>query len=170
MMGRPEASGRVLPATLPDWLFTACGLSCGAALIHVSAASSHLSESGLYAAFFAVLAPIQLGWGLLMCRAPSRRLLLAGCALSVAVVGVWAMSRTTGIPVGPEPWHPEGVGLIDSLATADELTIVLLAWSSGRAHAVPDRAGRWLRGGAQALGVVLILLSSLALLSTGHAS
>jgi hypothetical protein len=179
-MSGADASERVLPATLPNWLFIACGLSWGAAVIHVSAAISHAGESGLYTLFFALLAPIQLGWGLLMCRSPSRRLLLAGCLLSLAVVVVWAMSRTFGMPIGPKPWHPEAVGLVDSLASLDELTIVLLAWSCGAGFgggdglgASPDRgwrAARAVRAGAQLLGVVLILLSSLALLAAGHAS
>jgi hypothetical protein len=169
-MSSTNASGRVLPATLPDWLFVACGLSWGAAMIHVSAAISHAGESGLYTLFFALLAPLQLGWGLLMCRSASRRLLLAGCALSLAVVGVWAMSRITGMPIGPEPWRPEPVGLVDSLATADELTIVLLAWCFSRSAVLPRGGRTVLRAGSQLLGVVLILLSSLALIATGHTS
>ena len=175
MMSGAKVSERALPASLPDWLFIACSLSWGAALIHVSAAISHASESGLYALFFGLLAPIQLGWGLLICRSTSRRLLLAGCVLSLLVVAVWAMSRITGMPIGPAPWHPERVGLIDSLASADELMLVWMVSSFGRSDA-PGRSGRSpvvganVAGATQALGVVLIVLSSLALLGAGHVS
>jgi hypothetical protein len=168
-MAHSRASARVQPATLPDWLFIACGLSWGAALIHVSAAIEHSGESALYAVFFALLAPVQLAWGFLLCRFASRRLLVAGCVLSLIVVFVWAMSRTTGVPVGPRPWHPEAVGLVDSLATADELMIVLLVWSFTR-RATARGARTALAAAAEVLGVMLILVSSLALLAAGHAS
>jgi hypothetical protein len=168
-MAHSRVATRVRPGTLPDWLFIACGLSWGAGMIHVSAAIDHASESGLYTLFFALLAPVQLAWGFLMCRSSSRRVLLAGCALSLIVVFVWAMSRTTGVPIGPQPWRPESVGLTDSLATADELMIVLLAWSFGRSAAA--RRGRSaLAVGAEVVGVMLILVSSLALLVAGHSS
>jgi hypothetical protein len=164
-----ESSGRVVVATVPDWLFTACGLSWGAALIHVSAAIGHLHESGLYAVFFALLAPAQLAWGFLVCRRRSRRLLLAGAALSLLVAIVWALSRTTGLPVGPQPWHPEAVGAVDLIATADELTLALLVGLYGFTE-LRGGARRALGAGAKASGVVLVVLSSLALLAAGHAS
>ena len=57
------------------------------------------------------------------------------------------------------------VGLIDSIATADELTLCLVVW-------VLAGWGRVVHGGgaAKAGAVVLILLSSLTLLGAGHAS
>jgi hypothetical protein len=154
-------------ATLPDWLFMACGLSWGAALIHVSAAIGHLHESGLYVLFFALLAPTQLGWGFLVCRRRTRELLLAGVALSLLVAAVWLMSRTTGLPVGPEPWHPEAVGAIDAIATADELALALLVWLYGFSG-LRGRAVTVLGIGTKVAGLALVVLSSFALLAAGH--
>jgi hypothetical protein len=154
-------------ATLPDWLFTACGLSWGAALIHISAAIGHVHESGLYVLFFALLAPTQLAWGFLVCRRSTRELLLAGAALSLLVAAVWLISRTTGLPVGPEPWRPEAVGAVDAIATADELALALLVWLYGFSR-LRGRAARALGVGARVGGIALVILSSLALLAAGH--
>jgi hypothetical protein len=156
-------------ATLPDWLFTACGLSWGAALIHISAAIGHVHESGLYVLFFALLAPTQLAWGFLVCRRSTRELLLAGAALSLLVGAVWLMSRTTGLPVGPEPWRPEAVGAVDAIATADELALALLVWLYGFSG-LRGRAARALGVGARVGGIALVILSSLALLAAGHST
>jgi hypothetical protein len=166
----PEQSGRAVAASpIPDWLFTACGLSWGAGLIHVSAAIGHVRESGLYVVFFALLAPTQLAWGFAACRRRPRGLLLAGAALSVLVAAVWAMSRTTGLPVGPEPWRPEDVGAVDVIATADELVLALLIWLYGfsRLHGRPLRT---IGVGAKSAGILLVILSSFALLAAGHTS
>jgi hypothetical protein len=166
----PEQSGRAVAASpIPDWLFTACGLSWGAGLIHISAAIGHVHESGLYVLFFALLAPTQLAWGFAACRRSSRALLLGGAALSLLVAAVWAMSRTTGLPVGPEPWRPEAVGAVDVIATADELVLALLVWLYGFSR-LSGRVLRTVGVGAKAVGVVLVVLSSFALLAAGHSS
>jgi hypothetical protein len=141
-----------------DRLFALCGLSWAAGLIHVAAAAGHLDEYVLYAAFFEVLALVQLGWGVALYRAPSPRLLGAGAALSVLVVALWVVSRTTGLPIGPEPWHAEAIGPLDALASADEATLAVLAVTSLRG------SGRAL---AFSVAACLVLLSALALTS-GH--
>jgi hypothetical protein len=150
-----------------DRLFTLCGLSWAAGLIHVAAAITHLHEYALYSVFFEVLALTQFGWGIALYRAPSRRLLGAGAVLSVLVVALWIASRTVGLPIGPEPWHAEAVGPTDALASADEAILALLVavrlWSVSP-HGL-RRHGQALAHGA---ALCLILFSSLALTS-GHA-
>lgn len=153
---------------LDDRLFLACALAWGAGVIHVAAAVSHLDEFVLFAVFFEVLALAQFAWGVALYRAPSRRLLLVGAIGSLAVVALWAVSRTSGLPIGPSPWRrPEAVGLLDSLATADELALAAIVFLRIRAKS----ARRWERRvgtvvAAVALG--LLLTSSLALVSGGH--
>lgn len=156
------------PARLDDYLFVACGLAWSAAVIHVGAAVQHVQEAALYAAFFAVLAPAQFVWGIALYRRRSRTLLTVGAIASLIVVAVWIISRTTGLPVGPEPWRPEAVGFIDSLATADEIALALVALVYLRQPrgGTPARAFRTLVG---AVGLVLILVSSLALAGPFHA-
>jgi hypothetical protein len=84
-----------------------------------------------------------------------------GALGSVAVIAAWTVSRTAGLPFGPEPWNPESVGLIDALATADEAALALLAG----VRTLPAHLGprRLITGAATGLALVLILLSSLTL-------
>jgi hypothetical protein len=160
---------RAVAATVPNWLFIACGLSWGAALIHFSAAIDHVKESQLFVLFFVIVAAVQLAWGFLVCRRWSRRLVFGGAVLGLLVACVWAISRTTGVPIGPSPWHAEHAGVIDSIATSDELTLVLLVLAYGYAGVTRrGRAVRALGWAAKFGGVVLVILSSLALLVAGH--
>ena len=47
-----------------------------------------------------------------------------------AMVEVWAVSRTTGLPVGPDPWMPEALGALDLLATGLEIVLIAVgAWA-----------------------------------------
>jgi hypothetical protein len=145
--------------SLDDSLFVACGLSWGAGLIHLHAASDHLEEYVLFSVFFAVLAAGQFAWGAAICRSRGRGLLGAGAVASLLVVILWAVSRTVGLPIGPEPWSPEPVTAIDAIASADEAVLALLVMLNLRAGALL----RGLRHIAAAGGVVLVLLSSLVL-------
>ena len=148
---------------LDDRLVIACGLSCGAAVIHVLAAIGHIQEYALYSVFFEMLAAGQVAWGVAVYRSPTRRLLGVGAVVSLLVVVLWIVSRTSGLPFGPEAWRPESVGAVDALATADETLLALLVIRYLR----PERNPR-LRGAANQLtfaaGLVLILLSSVTVL------
>jgi hypothetical protein len=82
-------------------------LAWATALIHVLAAAQHYREWVLYGVFFTVLAPAQAIWGGFVVRRPGdRRLLAAGGAVNLAVACAWAISRITGIPVGPTRGGP----------------------------------------------------------------
>jgi hypothetical protein len=153
---------------LSDRLFLACGLAWGAGVIHVEAAIDHFDEHLSYSVFFVLLAAAQFLWGFAVGRSPTRRLLFAGAIASLMVVALWIVSRTSGLPIGPESWSPEPVGVIDSLASADEaLLALILVFQLGRGNAgLFFRACRHL---ATAAGVCLVLLSSLSLAYAGHA-
>jgi hypothetical protein len=143
-------------------LLIACGLSWSAGLIHVKAGIDHLHEHVLVSAAFGLLAAAQLVWGIAQYRRPTRGLLAAGAALSVVVVALWGMSRAAGLPLGPDRWSPEPVGALDSVASADEVVLALLA-------SLHLRAGRGVAPLAAAAGMCLILLSSLLVALGGHA-
>ena len=153
---------------MPDRLLLACGLAWGAGLIHIQAAIDHVDEYVPFSVFFILLAAAQFLWGFAISRRPTPRLLSAGAIVSLMVVGVWILSRTSGVPVGPEPWTPEPVGLIDSIASADEVLLALIVvfqLGRGSAGALLRRAGQL----ATAAGLCLVLLSSLSLAYVGHA-
>jgi len=126
-------------------LLTAC--SVGAALVHAEVIRSHFQESTLYGWFFVLSAAAQLIWGLLVLRRPDRALLVSGAIGNGLIVVLWGVTRTTGLPIGPEPWQAEGVGAFDVLATVLELALVicsvaLLAGTRGVRHSLPKYDSR----------------------------
>ena len=98
-------------------------------LVHVGAAVDHFAEFPFYTAAFSLLAAFQIGWAALLLRGASERLLFAGCTFNLAVIGLWAASRTIGVPIAPTPWLPESIGVADLVETASEIVVVLAAWS-----------------------------------------
>lgn len=123
------SSGRGLRKWAP-LLKLAAGLTLlGAAVIHVTQIDIHLEEWAAAGVFFIMLSAAQalLGIGLLM-RA-SGTLSSAAIAVSLIAIAAWVVSRTAGLPFGPEAGAPEPVGRPDSLATLFEAvtTITLVA-------------------------------------------
>jgi len=107
------------------WLLAA--LSLGAGVIHFAVSGEHYELSWAHGTFFAVIAWLQLSWAVAVVLRPKRSLLVAGVLLNAGILGVWAVSRVWGIPIGPEAWTPESVALSDALSSACELGIVALA-------------------------------------------
>ena len=110
--------------------------SLAAGGIHAVVIPEHLRESPLIGLFFAATAVFQIGWAMLIEEGRDRdeRLLSLGAALNGAVVVVWVLSRTVGVPLGPEPWTPEPKGVLDVIATVLEVVLVATAllWSGSR--------------------------------------
>ena len=67
---------------------------------------------------------LQLVWVVPVLRRPSTRALRWGAVGNLAVLAIWAASRTTGLPIGPHPWETEPVGLLDLACGAYEIAIV----------------------------------------------
>jgi hypothetical protein len=164
---RPAAVPGAAARQLDDSLLIVLALAWGAAFVHVEAAIEHLQEYGLFALFFALLAATQFCWGVALYRSPSRRLLIAGATLSLAVLGLWVVSRTSGVPLGPTPWTPEPVGVLDLIATGDEIVLALIVVMQLRSHSAGVLA-RGYRRGIIAAALCLILFSSLALTLGAH--
>jgi hypothetical protein len=140
------------------------GLAWATGIIHVEAAVGHTKESRLYVVLFVLLAIAQFAWGVFIFRSPAPALLVAGAVVSLGVVVFWALSRTTGVPFGPEPWKPEEVGPFDLIATADEVMLAFLVGSR-----FWRRAPRALGATAGAAALALLLLSSLSIAGgSGH--
>jgi len=107
------------------WFLAA--LSAGAGVIHFAVSGGHFDVGWMHGAFFAVVAWLQLAWAAGVILRPSRRLLSAGVVLNAGIIGVWAVSRIWGVPVGPEAWTPEPVSLADALSSGFEAGIVVLS-------------------------------------------
>jgi hypothetical protein len=144
-------------------LVVLAALSVGAATIHFAVIAQHLDEWWLTGTFFVVVALFQLAWGLLVLLRPFALVLLSGAVVNALVVATWIVSRTTGVPVGPEAGEAESVGFPDALATGFEAVLVVLAVVVLVRHQVrvprPWAAARgsWLAGGIVASLTALAL-------------
>lgn len=144
-----------------------CGLAWAAGLIHIQAAVDHLSEVPAYTVCFVILAVAQVAWGIALYRSPRRSLLIAAAIGSLCVLAVWILSRTSGLPIGPERGEPEQLGLLDSVASADEIALILfVALRLGPRRLRDGGTVAWL---VRAGFAVLILLSSMVLAGGVHA-
>jgi hypothetical protein len=110
--------------------------STGAGLIHASAAFDHGAHAAQLA-FFVTIAVLQLLWGLAVLRRVSWPLLVAGAALNSAVVAIWVLSRTAGLPGVPGAEHAEPVGFKDGVSSLLEVVLVVSV-----AGLLPRVAGR----------------------------
>lgn len=120
--------------------------SLGAGLVHLAVTREHFDEWWAYGSFFLVLGVAQIGWAVAALAArngvPLRGPVIAA---NLAVPLLWAVTRTTGLPVGPEPWTPEAVGRADVLSTLLELAVAGMLLAVPRLAATdrqPVPAGR----------------------------
>jgi FtsP/CotA-like multicopper oxidase with cupredoxin domain len=114
-------------------------LLAGAAAIHLSVAPEHFREYVPYGVFFAGAAAAQGGLALGVLIRPGRALPLAACAACVGLVVLWALSRTAGVPIGPESGGPDAVGVADLACVAlESLAVAPLLLTALR----PDRPWR----------------------------
>jgi hypothetical protein len=125
--GTPASSrGRRTGTERDQGVLLSVGLVASAAMIHLSAAIDHAGQWWLYTPVFVVLATAQLTWAAAVLARPTQARLVVGLAVNAAVVLMWMISRTVGIPLGPEAWQPEPLGLLDAVATLDEVAILVL--------------------------------------------
>jgi hypothetical protein len=106
---------------------TLAALSGAAGAIHLAMVPSHWSESAVEGVGFAVTGWFQLALAFLLLWRPTTLLLKAAVVANMAFIGVWAVSRTYGLPFGPEAWHPHDPGFVDLVTVGAEGALVLLA-------------------------------------------
>jgi hypothetical protein len=123
--------------------------------VHLAVATPHLREWWGFGVFFVASGCGQLGWSAVAPRRGDRRLLVVGLTGNLAVVAVWAVSRSWGLPFGPEPGEAEAFGAPDLVATALECV------------AAAACAGGLVRGGAP-LGWRRYPLAAIAVAATAY--
>jgi NO-binding membrane sensor protein with MHYT domain len=94
----------------------------------VGAAVDHYDEYHLYTVVFSLLAAVQFGWAALIVRRATPRLLMFGCVFNLGVIALWVVSRTAGVPLAPEAWVPEEIGVADLVETIGELVTAIGAF------------------------------------------
>src|SRR4051812_14779283 len=135
----------------------------GAEGIHTAVIAEHFTEWWAEGAFFLALSLVEGGLAAALLLAPARPTCQAAVLASVGTVAVWAWSRTTGLPIGPEAGYPEPVGRADTVATLLEaLTALALAPASLRHPSRPRPpvlGSRTNRSGVAAAAVAAIALT-----------
>lgn len=132
---------------------------------HLAALPSHLYESAAAGAFFAAVALGQLVGAVLVATRPSSRTTVAVILGNVVVLAIWAVSRTTGLPVGGELGVREPLAALDGLAAVAEVLVVggaltvlrragMIRLPSTRWQPVVAMGVVWLAAGGVATGLV----------------
>ncbi len=111
-----------------DKLAVAAACTAGAGVLHASVIAEHLEEYWLFGAFFIVSAALQLGWAAALLWRPSRTHLALGLLGNGTIVVIWILSRTAGLPVGPESWTPEELAAADVVATVLEVAAIYVIY------------------------------------------
>lgn len=101
--------------------------SAGAAAIHFGVTQQHFGQWWPTGVFFLACAGWQAAWAVLVWNRPSNGLLLAGAVSNAAVALLWLLTRTVGLPFGPDAGDAEAVGVTDLACTALEASVIVLA-------------------------------------------
>ena len=108
-------------------LSTAALLSVAAAVIHVWVMPEHFEEWWGYGVFFLIAALAQALYAIVILRAPTPTLLRVGIIGNVAIIALWVVTRTIGIPVfGPHAGEIEAIGAIDVASKLVELLLIVV--------------------------------------------
>lgn len=142
------------------WRAVAVSSSVAAAGVHAVVFPHHLDEAFLVGVFFLAITLAQAAWACLVCLDATRQLLLAGIAGNLALVALWAVSRSVGLPV----LGRESVGGWDLAAGAWELILVAaclvgLRRSAAQRALVLGDLGRLAWSWVALSGVALVVLT-----------
>lgn len=158
-----EQAPRSEPAILRPLLVIA---GVGAAAVHFGYAPAHLDVNTVQGVFFLTVAWLQLGWALALAKRPSPLVYRLGILLNAVVLGVWLVSRTTGISGDVEPF-----GFPDIVASGLAAFIVIGSFGP----LVRRLPGRQLRNvtsgavlGACTLAVTALVSASMVPSLSGH--
>ncbi len=114
------------PTTRRDTAQRALALaSIGAGAIHIALGPEHMSEWNVLGTAFYSAGTLLVLFGLLLLRRAGRAVLVTGALGSLALIGVWLVSRTSGLPVGPQAFQPEGYGVADLICVGLEAVVAL---------------------------------------------
>lgn len=111
----PVRSGALVPVVVVS--------SAAAAGVHAAMAPVHTRELALFGLFFALSALGQMAWSIAVVLRPSRRLLVIGIVGNAAILSLWLVTRTVGLPFGLMP-APEPFGAWDVLCGIWEAVVI----------------------------------------------
>jgi hypothetical protein len=137
------------------------GLSAAAGIIHLAMVPSHMDEWALEGVGFALAGLFQIMIAGLLLTRPSRIALVVAIAVNAALIATWAVSRTAGLPFGPNSGHRE-------LATFIDVACVALEGAFIAAAALSLQNPRW--ADAFRLPAIALSLGAVALATAAVAS
>jgi hypothetical protein len=140
------------------WLLAA--LLVGASAIHFAMAPSHFGESWVIGAGFLVSAWAQAALAVGVVVRPAR-VLGAVLLTSLVLIGVWAVSRTAGLPFGAHGGHADSVTVVDGVCVAMEAVtaVIAIALIARPAARIVPRAVAW-AGAAVAIVLTTAVIAS----------
>ena len=136
---RSESSGPTYAGCLGA---LAAVLSAAAGAVHLGYAPHHLSEDWAHGWFFVIVGAAQIAFAVVVVARPRPWVWRSALVLNALIVATWAVSRTVGLPFGPEALRTEDPSAPDIVCSLLEAGIVVL---SGIALAVPERLTRPVR-------------------------
>lgn len=107
-------------------VYAGTALLMAAGLVHLWMMPGHFSEWWGYGAFYLAVALIQGLFGIALLRWPGQRLAFFGVWVNLGIVLVYLISRTSGLPVGPHAGVVVEAGVLDMIATASEVGVIIL--------------------------------------------
>lgn len=144
-------------------------LSLGAGVVHLAVAPDHWLEYRAFGVFFLLAGLVQLAWAWAVWLRPAGPLLRIGVGGNAALLALWAVSRTVGLPIGPHHWSPEVFGWADGITDALEVgSLAIASWmlrgpSQASASPVERRVGWMAILGSAPLTIVAVLAGTGAL-------
>jgi len=100
--------------------------SAYAAFLHDVVVPEHAAEFWGYGLFFVLTTALQFFYAGALLFWPRRSVFLAGAAGNAAVLALYVVSRTVGVPLlGPHAGRPEPVGAVDLACAIVEVALVL---------------------------------------------
>ncbi|XVQ88182.1 hypothetical protein ACQP2K_12420 [Microbispora siamensis] len=110
----------VLPLTL-------AASAAGSAAIHFGVMPDHFAASPVHGVLFAVAGCVQLALAAALLLRPTQTVVLTGGFVNLALVVIWLVGRTAGLPLGPDAWTPDPGGAPEALAALLETLLAVAA-------------------------------------------
>jgi hypothetical protein len=120
----------------------AAALSLGAAAIHFAVVQEHLAEYFLFGLLFIALGWFQAIWAQVYLLRRNPPVAWVAIAVNLGTIAVWVVSRTVGLPFGPDAWEPEAMGALDLISTIFELLLVGILLPTVAPRRFPKLAAR----------------------------
>lgn len=149
------------------WLAAVLSLTAGA--VHFGYAPHHLSEDWAHGWFFLLIAAYQCAFAVLIVARPRRWVWASAIIVNVGIIATWVVSRTVGLPFGPQALRSEVFSAPDIVSSVIEGIIILLSIVALAFPALLQRPSRErisLRFAALAIGTVAVVLGAIMLTPT----